>query len=146
MKHGLASRGKMHPLYRLLKNLEARCYYPSATHFQYYGGRGISVHDEWRTSPAQFVAWAEANGWRPGLEIDRKDNNGHYEPNNCVFITHRANSQKTSRIHTTPAQVRLVRAALLRHLGIKAAAIEAGVSYMVAWHIKNTPGVWSNVS
>lgn len=48
--HGLSG----HPLYKLLNNMIARCTYPSATHYAYYGGRGIAVCDEWRTNPA---AW-----------------------------------------------------------------------------------------
>jgi hypothetical protein len=143
--HGLAARGALHPLYRLLQNIKARCMHPSATNYAYYGGRGIRVCEEWAASPERFVTWAEAHGWRPGLDIDRIDADGDYTPDNCRFISHRENSQRTRRIRTTPDQVRLVRAALAGGATVKAAATLAGVTYMVAWHICNSPGVWNNV-
>ena len=142
--HGLTV-GSWHPLYRLLQSMRVRCEQPSGTHYAYYGGRGIRVCDDWRANPLSFVAWCEANGWRKGMEIDRIDVNGPYAPDNCRLTSHRENSQRTRRIRTTPEQVRAVRAELARGAPIKAAAREAGVTYMVAWHIKNNPAVWSNV-
>jgi hypothetical protein len=143
--HGLTVGGRLHPLYSVLKNIEARCRYPSATHFEYYGGRGISICKEWTSDPASFVAWATANGWRKGLEIDRIDSNGDYRPDNCRVISHRENCQKTRRNRSTPEQITAVRQALKDGASIKAAAQQAGVSYMIAWHVKNTPDVWSNI-
>lgn len=144
MNHGLAARGKLHPLYRLLKNIEARCRHPSATHYEYYGGRGITVCREWLDDPRTFVQWAMDNGWRSGLEVDRIDPNGNYEAGNCRITTHRLNSQRTRRIKTTIEQARYVKALLTGGASVKYAASEAGVTYMVAWHIKNSPDVWSN--
>ncbi len=145
MKHGLTKGGKWHPLYRILKNIEARCRYPKATHYEYYGGRGISVCREWTENPLAFVQWAEENGWAAGLEIDRKDSDDNYCPENCRIINHQKNSQLTRRITTTETQARQVKDALALGTSIKDSALAAGVSYMVAWHIKNSPGVWSNV-
>lgn len=144
MKHGLTTGGKWHPLYRILKNIEARCLYPKATHYEYYGGRGISVCSEWRENPLLFVQWAEERGWKIGLDIDRIDGNGNYCPENCRLVTHQENSQRTSRIKTTIEQARTVKELLGRGMTLKETALSAGVTYMVAWHIKNTPGVWSN--
>ena len=143
--HGLSAGGGLHPIYRLFNGIKARCYSPSATNYAYYGGRGIAVFQEWLDSPALFVAWAEAQGWRPDLEIDRIDVDGDYCPANCRFITHRENSQRTRRISTTPGKVLLVRAALDSGATVADAAKQAGVTYMVAWHIRNSPGVWANV-
>lgn len=140
--HGLCADGSMHPLYRLLKNMEARCRYPSASHYEYYGGRGISVCREWLEDPHLFVGWAEANGWKPGMEIDRIDVDGNYCPENCRFVTHRQNSQLTRRISTTPEQALRARELLRDGATVKTAARGAGVSYMVAWHIKNSSSVW----
>lgn len=143
--HGLAPRGKMHPLYKVLKAMEARCRYPSATNYTYYGDRGITVCDEWRNEPGAFVAWAVQNGWRPGLEVDRIDPDGHYTPENCRLISHRLNSQRTRRIRTTPDQVAVVKRLLREGHDVRKAAAAARVTYMVAWHIRRSADVWANV-
>lgn len=142
--HGLTS-GAKHPLYKVLNGMIVRCTYPSATHYKYYGGRGIDVCQTWREDPQSFVSWAESQGWIKGLEVDRINPDGNYSPENCRIITHRENSQKTRRIKTKPEQVTEVRKALASGMSLNHAAQSAGVSYMVAWHIKNTPGVWCNV-
>lgn len=96
--HGLSSQDAPHPLYRILKSAEARCRYPATKDYQWYGGRGISVCEEWRRDPAAFVSWAIANGWRRGLDIDRIDVDGNYCPENCRFVSHAVNCQN-KRIH-----------------------------------------------
>lgn len=131
--HGLAN----HPLYRLLKNIEARCKYPSASGYAYYGGRGIRVCDEWRNDPASFVRWAEANGYAPGMEIDRIDNDGDYSPSNCRFVPHVVNSRKRRNAKCDEGRAAIVRCAIAKGASVRVAAEEAGVPYMVAWHISN---------
>lgn len=90
--HGLSS----HPLYVVLSGMKARCYNPDATTFPSYGARGIGICDEWRGDPAAFVAWGEANGYRHGLEINRRDNDGDYAPSNCEFVTPIKNARNKS--------------------------------------------------
>lgn len=147
--HGYSSGShghlNFHPLYKVWNSIKVRCNYPSATHYRYYGGRGISLCAEWANDPRAFVEWATAHGWRKGMEIDRVDPNGNYSPDNCRLLSHQENSQRTRRIKTTPEQVRLVIDRLNVGDSIKSAARCAGVTYMVAWHIKNSPGVWSNL-
>lgn len=88
-RHGLYKHGA----YRVWAGMRARCH--SETHVRYkdYGGRGISICQEWRRDPVAFVKWAEANGYAEGLEIDRIDNDGNYEPSNCRFVTPSQNCQ-----------------------------------------------------
>lgn len=81
-KHGLSS----HPLYWKLDSIIARCYNPNNPAFKNYGKRGILVCDEWRESHENFHNWAIRNGWADGLEIDRINNDGNYEPSNCRFV------------------------------------------------------------
>nr|DAG78688.1 MAG TPA: PROTEIN/DNA Complex catalytic motif, Helix-turn-helix DNA [Caudoviricetes sp.] len=129
--HGLSD----HPLYRKLQNMRSRCEIPSASGYEYYGARGISVCDEWRNSPATFVVWALANGYLPGMEIDRIDVNGPYSPGNCRFIPHAENSRVRRNSQCTEEKAEVVRGALADGESVGAAANTAGVPYMVAWHI-----------
>lgn len=88
-KHGMGR----HPLYGIWKGMTKRCRDPHPR----YGGRGISVCDAWKDSFDVFRQWAESNGWQKGLEIDRENNDGNYEPDNCRFITKIENTRNSSR-------------------------------------------------
>lgn len=61
---------------------------------KYY--EGITVDPSWHDF-AVFRAWAQAAGWKPGLTLDRRDNNGNYEPGNCRFCTMSENQRNTRR-------------------------------------------------
>lgn len=73
-----------HPLHPLWWNIKSRCMIPSNKAYQWYGGRGITMHEEWQHDPRVFIAWIEENlGPRPeGMSLDRIDNDGNYEPGN----------------------------------------------------------------
>jgi hypothetical protein len=51
-----------------------------------YGGRGISVCEEWENSFISFKDWAFTHGYKIGLTLDRIDNDGDYEPSNCQWV------------------------------------------------------------
>lgn len=84
-------------LRRILGNMKYRCSNPTDTKYDRYGGRGIKVCDEWVNNSRAFVLWALENGYKPGLTIDRIDNDGDYEPGNCRFVTRSENSSRSSR-------------------------------------------------
>jgi|UPI0004BB07BF hypothetical protein len=81
----------------LFGNMKRRCYNPRNSHFRYYGGRGITIHDTWLSNPAAFYDWAIDSGYSPGLSIERIDNDGNYEPGNCKFILPAEQSSNTRR-------------------------------------------------
>lgn len=63
-----------------------RCINPNSPNYANYGGRGITVCNEWRKF-SNFFEWSLNNGFEPGLSIDRIDTNKNYDPDNCRFIT-----------------------------------------------------------
>jgi predicted XRE-type DNA-binding protein len=80
-------------LYKRYTGMKYRCYKETSSDYKNYGARGIKVCNEWRNSYITFKKWALANGYRDNLTIDRIDNDGNYEPNNCRFITIKENSR-----------------------------------------------------
>lgn len=75
-------------LYNIWSGMIRRCENPREPAYPNYGGRGITVCEEWRSSFVSFRDWALAHGYEPHLTIDREDNNKGYEPSNCHWATH----------------------------------------------------------
>lgn len=84
------------PSYHTWRSMKKRCTWSSTTSYHRYGGRGITVCEEWLESFDVFEAWALANGYAKGLQLDRIDNDGNYEPSNCRFVTPKVNSSNKS--------------------------------------------------
>lgn len=93
-RHGMSN----HPLYMVWRNMKARCLKESRKDFYRYGGRGIGVCKSWLMSD-NFFAWALSHGWKPGLEIERRNNDRPYSPSNCHFVSHLR--QMRNRSNTT---------------------------------------------
>ena len=79
-----------------------RCTNPNHIAYKKYGGRGITVCQEWIDSPQAFVDWALANGFSPELQIDRIDNDKGYSPDNCRWVTARENMRNRSNSVVSP--------------------------------------------
>lgn len=92
-KHGQAKRHKPARLFKVWVSMKQRCFNPNSQVYAYYGGRGISVCSEWVQSFEAFENWSFLHGYKEGLEIDRINNNGNYDPNNCRWVTHKQNCQ-----------------------------------------------------
>lgn len=80
-KHGMCA----HRLYGIYRGMIQRCNNPNAPRYDRYGGRGITVCDEWQGKQGftTFCNWALSNGYKEEYTIDRIDNDKGYSPDNC---------------------------------------------------------------
>ena len=83
------------PLYQAWWSMKSRCLNPKHRSYPRYGGRGITICDEWLDFPT-FRQWASEHNWQKGLQIDRVDNDGNYCPENCRFVTPKENANNRS--------------------------------------------------
>lgn len=90
--HGLSK----HPLFVSWVGMRNRCFNPKHNRSDNYMSKGITVCDDWNSNFMNFYNWAIENGWSNGLSIDRINNNGNYEPNNCRFSNNKQQSRNRS--------------------------------------------------
>lgn len=92
-------------LYMVWSRMVTRCTKPSHHAYKDYGGRGITVCEEWKNNYQSFYDWAMKTGYNdnaPMFEctLDRIDVDGNYEPSNCRWVTikEQARNRRSSRI------------------------------------------------
>lgn len=97
-------------LYAVWGAMLSRCYSGGNKQYKDYGGRGITVCEEWADADT-FVMWALESGYVNGLSLDRINNDAGYEPENCKWSTRQEqvdNRRNTIRI-TAFGETKLVR-------------------------------------
>ena len=90
----MTERQKHKNIYWAWKSMKQRCQNPKCAAYKNYGARGIKVCDEWQKFEP-FLEWCLANGHAKGLDLDRINNDGNYEPGNCRWTTRKENSNNT---------------------------------------------------
>lgn len=108
------------PLYGVWASMKYRCSNPKSISYKNYGGRGISVCDEWAADYATFYAWALKNGYKKGLQIDRVNNDLGYAPENCRWVSRETNcNNKSNNVHVEYDGKRYTAAQFAREYGLK---------------------------
>lgn len=107
-KHGDGGTKKT-KLYKVWRSMINRCEYKKNVDYDNYGGRGIRICKEWRNNYIVFKDWSLNNGYKEGLTIDRKDNDGNYEPSNCQWITFLENIRKRASNKINIEKARLIK-------------------------------------
>jgi hypothetical protein len=145
------------PIYRVWQGMKARCTNPNSTAYSCYGGRGITICTRWLRSFEAFFA-DMGGGYRPGLELERMDNDGPYAPENCRWATRHEQMSNTRGNHylthngisltvTQWASVLGVRVGLLRnrlHMGwpVDRTLTEPAHTYLCNHRFRKTTNVW----
>lgn len=103
-KHGMHK----HPAYQAWNNAVQRCLNQDHPGYAEYGGRGITMSENWRSNFANF--WHDmGSSWVPRVTLDRIDVNGNYEAGNCRWTTpkEQANNRRTNIMVTGPGGMKM---------------------------------------
>ena len=97
-------------LYSIWRGMKKRCYCKKHEAYHNYGGRGISICDDWLSSFEKFQKWALSHGYDKSMTIDRVDVNGNYEPQNCRFITkaEQSRNRRTNHLLTLDGETKTI--------------------------------------
>lgn len=100
VKHGGCRRGKRDRLYSVWNMIKQRCLDPNCKSYKNYGGRGITICDEWSNDYETFRTWSLQNGYDPEAKnhectIDRIDNDKGYSPDNCRWVEMKVQARNT---------------------------------------------------
>lgn len=127
-KHGFLKYGETAPrLYNIWNKMRGRCMNELNKDYEYYGGRGISICDEWQEY-INFYYWAMNNGYDDDLTIDRIDNDEDYSPENCRWATRKQQSNNKSDNHLInfDGETKTI-AQWARSLGVKSSLIRSRI-------------------
>jgi len=143
-KHPIVN--KYHRLFRIFNSMHQRTTNSKHNKYEYYGGRGILICNEWLKDRTKFYDWALTNGYSSELTIDRNDNDKGYSPNNCSWKTKSEQQHNTSEIRKNNTsgykgvsktikkekiayRTRITFKGKEKHIGIYNTALEAASAY-----------------
>lgn len=99
--HKEKNQGRAHRrLYHIWTSMKQRCYNKNHKRYYLYGGRGITICDEWLNNYDVFEEWALKNGYNDDLSIDRIDGNKGYYPENCRWATYQQQRDNAENPYT----------------------------------------------
>ena len=124
-------------LYQIWRDMKKRCYNSNDKEFHNYGGRGISICEQWRNSYAYFMEWALKNGYTDDLTIERIDVNQNYCPENCIWASQKVqqNNKRTNHLLTYNNETHTI-AEWSDITGLNFAVIYARIKY--GWSVEQT--------
>lgn len=126
--HGYSSGPKKAKIYDVWRNMKSRCLRKTSTHYADYGGRGITVCDRWLHSFENFLA-DMGDVPSPGYTIERINNDGHYEPSNCRWVSMKDQSNnRRSSVFIEYIGMRKTIAQWADHVGIPMRTLHSRIS------------------
>lgn len=131
-KHGMTKT----PLHQVWTAMRQRCINPNDQSYHNYGGRGITVCEEWAKSFVAFYEWSMANGYAKGLQIDRTNNDGNYEPSNGRWVTPVVNARNRRGVKLDETDVMEIKYMLHRGYPNRTIAELFDVHDNTIWSIK----------
>jgi hypothetical protein len=134
-RHGYANHEKRPSFYHSWRNMKERCFNKKNPNYYRYGGRGITVCEEWKSIDG-FSKWALMSGWKEGLSIDRIDNDGNYTPENCRWISRSENSRKKRTTKISYSEAQEIRRMLKNGENYIQLANKYGVTSGTIWYIE----------
>lgn len=148
-KHGGAKNGKTERLYHVWQDMKNRCYNKNIKHFDRYGGRGITVCEEWLRDYGKFREWAINNGYDENANhgectLDRINNNIGYSPENCrwVSMSIQDNNRSTNKYYEYSGESHTI-SDWCRKLGLNCrlveSRIERGWTFIEAITVEKNP-------
>ena len=132
------------PIYKVWKEMRARCNRQSHARFHSYGGRGIFVCDTWNMSFEEFLKDVGGD-YKSNLQLDRIDNNGNYEPGNTRWVDAKTNVRNSRTIKIDAEDAGAIKSMLIFGAKQKEIARNFGVSAGIVASI-NCKKTWTDIS
>lgn len=117
--------------------IRSRCLDPDDKEYHCYGGRGIVICQQWIENPDSFVEWAKQSGFERRLQIDRKQNDGPYSPENCQWVTSQENNRNRTNNKLDVQKVAEIRKLLSEGSTQSSVARKFGVHHSLIGRIKS---------
>lgn len=128
-KHGDSNKkSKYKNLFGIWARMRDRCNRKTNEDYKYYGGKGIIVESIW-DDYLEFKKWSLLNGYEPNknLQIDRKDGNKNYCPENCRWVSPKINQRNRDCVILSIEKANEIKVLLTKDINISEIANMYGV-------------------